>query len=118
VNAARRTKRRLEDAIEAVDLALDIVERGRAAYDDEWTLRAALARELEIVGEAIVALPKALTERYPETPWIQARGMRNRLAHDYFDTEAGVLWQTAVEDLPPLLDQLNRILIELEDSEE
>jgi len=44
--------------------------------------------------------------QHPEIPWKLMRGMRNVLAHQYFTTDADVLWRTATEDLPPLVGQL------------
>lgn len=118
MSVVRRARQRLEDIVGSIDLALDVVSRGRQAYDDEWTLRAALIREFEIIGEAVAALPPELLERYPETPWAKARGMRNELAHRYFASDPDLVWQSAVENLPPLLDQVKCILAELEDSTE
>ena len=36
--------------------------------------------------------------------------MRNHLVHAYTDIDLDVLWKTAVEDLPPLIAQLESIL--------
>jgi uncharacterized protein with HEPN domain len=32
--------------------------------------------------------------------------MRNRLIHGYFDIDLDLVWNTVVDDLPPLLAQL------------
>lgn len=37
-------------------------------------------------------------------------GMRNRLVHEYFAIRLDVVWQTVVEDIPPLIDRLDDIL--------
>jgi uncharacterized protein with HEPN domain len=39
-------------------------------------------------------------EAAPEIPWADIRGMRNRVAHEYFGIDVNVLWQTVREDLP------------------
>jgi uncharacterized protein with HEPN domain len=41
-------------------------------------------------------------------------GMRNRLVHAYFGINLDVIWQTVQQDLPPLIDSLERALQELE----
>jgi uncharacterized protein with HEPN domain len=118
MSASRNARQRLEDILRAIDLALDVVTRGREAYDDDWTLREALIREFEIIGEATAALPQEVLERYPETPWAKARGMRNELAHRYFASDPDLVWQAAITDLPPLRYQVNRMLTDLEDTTE
>ncbi len=48
---------------------------------------------------------------HPTIPWRSMRGMRNRIAHGYFDVNLDVVWdtlQTALPDLSRQLDQLRR----------
>ncbi|WP_294253377.1 HepT-like ribonuclease domain-containing protein [Propionivibrio sp.] len=49
-------------------------------------------------------------ERHPEVPWRSMRGMRNRIAHGYFDIDPDVVWETVQTALPALLKQLPAIL--------
>lgn len=49
---------------------------------------------------------------HPELPWIQMRGIRNKVVHDYFDIDWNVLWNTVKNDLPPLLRQVSSLLKE------
>ena len=41
-------------------------------------------------------------------------GMRNRLVHAYFGINLDVIWQTVQQDLPSLMQSLERALEELE----
>jgi uncharacterized protein with HEPN domain len=43
-------------------------------------------------------------------PWTQIIGMRHRLAHDYGNVRIDVLWQTAIDDIPPLVAMLEAIV--------
>lgn len=36
-------------------------------------------------------------------------GMRHRLVHAYFDMDLDILWKTAQEDLPQLINELERV---------
>jgi uncharacterized protein with HEPN domain len=36
--------------------------------------------------------------------------MRNRLTHVYFDINLDILWKTVVEDLPPLIAELGKVV--------
>lgn len=62
-----------------------------------------------IIGEAATKVMDgyaAFTQAHPELPWRNMRGMRNRMAHGYFDIDLDVVWETVQEWLPVLLKQL------------
>jgi uncharacterized protein with HEPN domain len=48
-------------------------------------------------------------ERYPDVPWKSMRGMRNRMAHGYFDVDLSIVWQTVQSSLPALAERLAEI---------
>jgi len=50
-----------------------------------------------------------LTIRLLKTPWRNMKGMRNRIAHGYFDIDIDVVWETVQTALPQLLAQLPAI---------
>lgn len=51
-------------------------------------------RKLEIVGEAVKRLTETTRARRPEIPgWKQIAGMRDRLTHDYFGVDLGLVWR-------------------------
>ena len=47
---------------------------------------------------------------HPTIPWQDIVGIRNRLVHGYFDIDFRVVWDTVIQDLPKLIDQLERLL--------
>ncbi len=49
---------------------------------------------------------------HPELPWIEMRGMRNKMIHDYFGVDVHVVWSTVKQDLPALKKQIEHILNE------
>ena len=70
---------------------------------------------LIILGEAATKVMDgyaAFTRAHPEVPWRNMRGMRNRIAHGYFDINLDVVWDTVNEDLPPLATEIENILRE------
>ena len=73
----------------------------------------ALTRELEIIGEAAGNLSTDFVKRFPEIPVRDMRAMRNVLAHQYFRVDMEYLWETAVNEIPPLFEALKRIKNEL-----
>ena len=65
---------------------------------------------VEIVGEAAARVGEDTRLRYPELPWADMVGMRNRLVHNYFDVDLSLLWTTVNSDLPDLIRILESIL--------
>lgn len=70
----------------------------------------AVIRALEILGEAAKKVPSDVKTAYPEIPWREIGGMRNKLIHDYTGVNLMVIWRTLQQDLPPLIQQLQRLL--------
>lgn len=70
----------------------------------------AVIKCLEILGEAAKKIPVDLRARYPDFPWGEAAGMRDKLVHEYFGVDLRVVWRTVHEDLPPLASQVDAIL--------
>ena len=97
----------LDYAREAVALMRD---RKRADLDTERTLGLAILRCVEIVGEAASRVPVDIQQRYPNIPWPQIIGMRNRLVHGYDIVDYDIVWSTVTQDLPPLIAELEKIL--------
>src|SRR5436190_12652741 len=70
----------------------------------------AVIRRFEIIGEAARHLSSAARDALPEIPWRLVSGMRNILIHDYEDVDVGTLWDTAHDDVPPLISRLESYL--------
>ncbi len=69
----------------------------------------AVVMSLIIVGEAAAKLVDQYPDfaaAHPAVPWRSMRGMRNRIAHGYFDINLDVVWETLQTALPALLQQL------------
>lgn len=70
----------------------------------------ALVRAIEIIGEAAGRVSQDTQQRFPEIPWREAVGIRNRRVHAYFDVDLDVLWKTVQESIPELRQQLTVLL--------
>jgi uncharacterized protein with HEPN domain len=70
----------------------------------------AVNRKFEIIGEAARHLSPEARKAFPGVPWNLVCAMRNILIHDYDDVDLNVVWRTTQEDLPKLIEQVERYL--------
>ncbi len=104
---AVRLRHMLDAARKAVALTAG---KSRTEIETDEIAQLALARLLEIVGEASRGVSAGYQQTHAEIPWAAIGGLRNRLVHAYFDIDLGVLMDIAQKDLPALVGQLERLL--------
>jgi uncharacterized protein with HEPN domain len=75
---------------------------------DRKTLNA-VVRSIEIIGEASKQLPDSLKAKYPELPWKEITGMRNKLIHAYFGMDTETIWETIKHNIPALKQTIKKI---------
>jgi uncharacterized protein with HEPN domain len=69
-----------------------------------------LVKSVEIMGEAASKVTKVSRDGHPEVPWLNIIGMRNRLIHVYFDIDLDRVWDTIIDDPPPVMVALEKIV--------
>lgn len=99
----------LDVAREAVELAS---KRDNTDLMSDRVLNLAVARLLEVMGEAANRVPRDVQRGYPRIPWVQIISLRNRLIHGYDSVDYEVLWSIVYDDLPSLIQSLEAILEE------
>ncbi|MCS7261524.1 MAG: DUF86 domain-containing protein [Anaerolineae bacterium] len=101
----------LEDIIEACEKILRYTREMSFAQfaADERTLDA-VARNLEIIGEAARHIPEEIRQRYGEVEWAKIVALRNVVAHKYFGVDEEILWDIIQNKVPHLLEHVQHIL--------
>ncbi|MGD0537705.1 MAG: DUF86 domain-containing protein [Verrucomicrobiota bacterium] len=70
----------------------------------------AVNRKFEIIGEATKRLSPEARARFPGIPWQLVAGLRDVLILDYDEVNLNVVWDAAMDSLPPLISQLESYL--------
>jgi len=86
-----------------------VADHDRPAFLADERTQQAVILNLVIIGEAAARLIEnhiAFVQQHDEIPWQHMRGMRNRLAHGYFDIDLELVWETVGTDLPELIERL------------
>jgi uncharacterized protein with HEPN domain len=109
------TETRLPDYIDhirqaAADACGFIAALSKEAFLADKRTQQAVIMSLIIIGEAatkVMDRHAGFVERHPEIPWRSMRGMRNRIAHGYFDINLDLVWETVQTALPVLLEGMS-----------
>jgi len=72
--------------------------------------QSAVIRELEVIGEATKNLSESFYEKFPNIPWKDIAGMRDKLIHGYMGVNLEDVWKTAKEDIIDLEKQINKMI--------
>jgi uncharacterized protein with HEPN domain len=81
----------------------------KSDFDQNVMIQDAIIRNIEIIGEATKKISKQFTQSYPDIPWQDMAGMRDKLIHDYLDVDLDVVWKTVEFDLPLLKAMISDI---------
>ena len=70
----------------------------------------AICLELIQIGERVNQIPESIYEEYPEIPWHELYGLRNRIVHGYDKVKKSIIWATIVQDIPKIKQEIQKIL--------
>jgi uncharacterized protein with HEPN domain len=83
-----------------------------SAFRTDEKLVDAVVWNLVVLGEAAKFIPEIVVQAYPQVPWPQIRGIRNRIVHGYDQINLTIIWNVVDVELPPLVPDLERIMNE------
>ena len=109
----------INDAIDQlIDWNIDVKSEDDYYSSNSGTQKlAASCMMIEAIGETINRIDKITQERLlpkrPEIPWEAIIGIRNHIAHGYFNIDAGIIFDVVKNNLKELKDAVNFFIEEL-----
>jgi uncharacterized protein with HEPN domain len=96
------------DSIQLIKKSTENMNQSKFRKDKD--MQDATIRRIEVIGEAAKNIPASFRKKYPDIPWTQIAGMRDKLIHHYFGVDIDNVWNVVRDDLPKLEAQLNSII--------
>lgn len=111
MSKSRYWKLRVEDILVRIQrIQKYLADLNYEEFSNDQKTIDAVVRNLEIIGEAANRIPKEITEKFNSINWEGIIGLRNIIAHQYFDVDLRIIWRIANDQIPELKEQLQKIL--------
>lgn len=78
-------------------------------FMEDETLKRAVVRSLEIIGEASKKIPADVKVKWNTIQWKNMAGMRDRLIHDYIGVNYAIVWDVMKNKIPEMNEQISEI---------
>ncbi|HLC90156.1 MAG TPA: DUF86 domain-containing protein [Candidatus Nanoarchaeia archaeon] len=98
----------IKDSINLIEDFMEDVDQ--ITFIENKLIQSAVIRQIKIIGEATKNIPNDFREQYPETPWKDIAGMRDKIIHHYFEVNLQQVWNVVKEDIPKLKRQIQKIM--------
>jgi uncharacterized protein with HEPN domain len=79
-------------------------------FTQNETLKRAVVRSLEIIGEATKKIPADFKYKWNAISWKNMAGMRDRLIHDYMGINYSIVWDVIKHKIPDLYAQITNVI--------
>lgn len=108
----RSDREKLLDILEAIERIERYAVHGREEFEQNELIQAWFTQNLQIIGEAARVLSPEIRNQHPEISWSNMIGMRNILAHNYFEIDLEIVWAVVEQDLPALKPKIENMIQE------
>ncbi len=97
-----------------ISFILSVIPDGFTKDDflSDETLKRAVVRSLEIIGEASKKIPADFKYNRNSIQWKNMAGMRDKLIHDYMGVNYSIVWDVVKNKIPELYPQIVEIIDE------
>jgi uncharacterized protein with HEPN domain len=108
---SRETRLYLEDMLEACRRVIGYTAGTTfEQYVNDQRTRDAVARNLEILGEAAKRVPDDVRAQLPAIDWREACAFRDVLAHAYFGIDERIVWDVVTLRAPSIARELESFI--------
>lgn len=109
--SSQRDEAHVRDILRAAKLIDQFAgETDAADFKMDDFAQSAILHQFLVLGEATKRLSQSFRVEHPDLPWRQMAGMRDQLIHEYDTIDLELVWHTATNDIPPLIDKLIEII--------
>ena len=106
----RDDRLRFRDMAESIKKIDKYTAAGKQAFGQDELVQVWVVHYLQVLGEAARGVSDESQQKYPRIPWGKIIGFRNILVHHYFAVNPDEIWAVVEVNIPPLKQELERIL--------
>jgi len=108
----REFRHKLEDILESLRrIRIYVSDLSQPEFLMDIKTQDAVIRNLQIIGEAVKALPDEVRDANPEVDWRRIAGLRDIITHRYFGVDFEIIW-SIIQDKLDTLEQGVRVILE------
>lgn len=102
----------LKHILDECSYILSVTENGLTKEElvQNETLKRAIIRSLEIIGEAAKKIPADVKYEWKSIEWKNMAGMRDRLIHDYMGINYSIVYDVITNKIPELSVQISEVV--------
>lgn len=97
----------INEAVSQIEMYVKNISENE--FNKNKMLQDAVLRRLEIIGEAVRNIPRALKEKNKHVPWFDMSQFRDLIAHGYFEVSLKTIWNAATKNLKIIKEAINKI---------
>ncbi len=106
-----RDKQFIFDMLDSAELALGYLQKvSKQDFLTNTLIQDAIIRRLLVIAEAARRISEETKQNNPQISWVEIKGMRNRLVHEYDDIDLEIVWEALEKDIPNLIVQLQTLI--------
>ncbi len=105
----------IEKSIQEINLIMEYnIALSNSSNSGEKAILDGIVFRMIQMSEHISLVSDELKKQYSNIPWVNIKGFRNRLVHDYGNVDLVFVFNAIKNDIPQLRDSLLEVLKELE----